>query len=214
MHPKRPALPPGLYAIADAGFGDPVVLGRTLYEAGCAVVQLRAKGWPPERVEQAAADLRAIAARTGALLIVNDHLDVAVAVGAHGVHLGLEDGDLRAARQRLPDTMLLGRSTRTLAQVDAAQADADYLGFGPIFATDTRPGLPEPRGAAMLAEAVARSPRPIVAIGGINQDNIGAVRASGVHAWAVIAAILRGPDIAEAARGFRQGAIAAGPRMK
>ena len=188
-------LPRGLYAIADAGFGDPVTLGRALADAGARVIQLRCKGWPEAEVADAARALLPALRRQGAALIINDHLDVAVAGGADGVHLGQEDGPTALARARLPPGALLGRSTRTLEQVAEAQ-DADYLGFGPIYATNTRPGLPPPRGVDLLAAAVRASARPLVAIGGISPENLPAVRATGVHAWAVIRALLEAPDLA------------------
>lgn len=201
--PPRPQIPAGLYAITDAGFGDPVRLGIALLDAGCGALQLRAKGWAAAEVGRAAAALLPHARRAGALLIINDHVEVAIAVGADGVHLGLDDGDLAQARARLPAHMVLGASTRELPHIDAAAPYADYLGFGPVFATSTRPGLPEPRGVARLAEAVRHSPRPIVAIGGITADNLAGVIGAGAHAWAVISAILGAPDISEATRGFR-----------
>ena len=134
MNPRRPHLPTGLYAITDAAFGDPVSLGRELYGAGSKVVQLRAKGWEPALVARAARALLATAREADALLIVNDHVDVAIDVGAHGVHLGLDDEDPRLARGRLPESMLLGLSTRTLAEVEHASEYAHYLRFRPALA--------------------------------------------------------------------------------
>lgn len=195
----EPRLPRGLYAIADAGFGEPVALGIALVEAGCRVVQLRAKGWSGDAVANAAEALLAVTRPAGALLIVNDHPKVAAEVGADGVHLGQEDPpfDLDALRRSLRPGALIGRSTRTLEQVAAAQ-DADYLGFGPVFATDTRPGLPPPRGVDMLAAAVRASTRPVVAIGGIDLDRLSEVRRAGPWGWAVISALLRAPNLAAA----------------
>ena len=189
-------LPAGLYTIADADFGDPVALGLALARAGAATVQLRAKGWSPSAVERAARALLPELTARGCLLVVNDHLDVAAAVGAPAVHLGQEDGPARIdeARAALPPGVLIGRSTRTLEQVAQAQ-DADYIGFGPVFATTTRAGSPAPRGTALLAQAVAASRIPVVAIGGISADNVASVRASGAHAWAVISALLTAPDL-------------------
>ena len=192
-------LPGGLYGVADAGFGDPVALGIALAEAGVQVIQLRAKGWSTsDRTAAAAALLHPLHAR-GSLLIINDDLDAACAAGADGLHLGQADGPLQAARRALGPRALLGRSTHTLAEVDAAGRDADYIGFGPVFATTTHPDPYAVRGLELLAAAVAHSTVPVVAIGGINFTNISDVRESGAHAWAVISALLRAPDLAGAA---------------
>lgn len=197
-------LPRGLYGIADAGFGDPVALGVALAEAGVAVVQIRAKDWSYEDLLAATRELLPELRARGALLIVNDSLRVAAELGADGVHLGQEDPpwDLREARAALPTGALIGRSTRTLEQVRAAQ-DADYLGFGPIFATTTRAGSPPPRGTALLAEAVAISARPVVAIGGIKAEDLPSLRAAGAWGWAVISALLGSEDLVAAARAMR-----------
>lgn len=197
-------LPPGLYAIADAGFGDPVALGLTAARAGVAVVQLRAKGWSPSEVERAARALLPELSARGCVLVINDHVEVAAHVGAPAVHLGQEDGPstLAEARALLPAGALIGRSTRTLEQVAAAQ-DADYIGFGPVFATSTREGSPAPRGVELLRQAVARSTVPVVAIGGISAENVGDVRASGAHGWAVISALWRHPDLDTAISALR-----------
>ncbi len=198
------ALPRGLYGIADAGFGDPVALGLALADAGVEVIQLRAKGWSEaDLLEAARALLPGLRAR-GSLLIVNDSLAVAAEIGADGVHLGQEDPpwDLTEARAALPPGALIGRSTRTLEQVLAAQ-DADYLGFGPVYATTTRAGSPAPRGPALLAEAVRLSARPVVAIGGIGPEGLAEVKAAGAWGWAVISSLLTAPSLIEAARALR-----------
>ena len=200
----RGGLPRGLYGIADAGFGDPVALGVALAEAGVATVQIRAKGWSEDDLLVASRELLPALRARGALLIVNDSLEVAARVGADGLHLGQDDPphDLAEARATLPPGALIGRSTHSLEQLRAAQ-DADYLGFGPIFATGTKVGALPPRGTELLAQAVAASARPLVAIGGIDLTGLPAVRATGVWGWAVISAILRAPDLAAAVAQMR-----------
>lgn len=187
----RPALPPGLYALADAGWGDPVDVGLALLEAGCRVVQLRAKGWTTVDRTAAARALAGEAEARGALLVVNDDLEAASRAGAHGLHLGQDDGDLALARRVLGPAALLGRSTHDLLQVDRACAEgADYLGFGPVFPTRTKADADPTVGLEHLALAVRRSSLPVVAIGGIDAARLGAVQATGVHGWAVISALL------------------------
>lgn len=181
-------IPPGLYGIADAGWGDPWEQWRLLDEEGVGVVQLRCKGWPRTRLLELARRCRG-----RGLLVVNDDAVVAAEVGAF-VHLGQADGDAPG----LP----FGRSTHTAEQAAAAHGAA-YIGFGPLFPSRTKsPGHP-PRGTAMLAEVVRASPRPVVAIGGIARENLDAVRATGVHGWAVIGAIWSAPDPRAAIRAFR-----------
>jgi thiamine-phosphate pyrophosphorylase len=187
-------LPRGLYGIADAGFGDPVALGVSLAGAGVEVIQLRAKGVERGRVLAWARALRS--ALPDVVLIANDDPTVARDAGLDGVHLGDDDPTIEEARAILGSGPWIGRSTRSLQAVLQYQG-ADYLGFGPIFATVTRPGSPEPRGTALLAEAVRASAVPIVAIGGIDPTNVAAVRAAGAHGWAVVSALLRAADLGD-----------------
>ncbi len=173
-------IPPGLYGMADAGCGDVLGQVRLLAEEGVAIVQLRCKGWPDARLVEAAR----YAAALGMHVVINDRVDAARTAGVW-VHLGQEDG---------PDPDVpFGRSTHTLAHVGAV-GQARYLGFGPIFGTTTKETAWSPRGLAALAEVVRVSPIPVVAIGGIGVDNVDAVRATGVHAWAVIAGIWGAPE--------------------
>ena len=185
-------LPRGLYGIADAGFGDPVALGVALGRAGVEVLQLRAKGVERSQVLAWAQALRA--ALPDVVLIANDDPTIARDARLDAVHLGDDDPSIEEARAIVGPGVLIGRSTRTLDAVRAYQ-HADYLGFGPVFATVTRVGSPEPRGVGLLAEAVRASAIPIVAIGGIEPNNVREVHATGVHGWAVVSALLRAQDL-------------------
>jgi thiamine-phosphate diphosphorylase len=187
----------GLYAIADASYGDPVAIGTALHEAGCAVIQLRAKGWTTDDLTEAGRALRSVCTR--AIFIINDHVEVAKNVGADGVHLGQDDGCVLEAREILGPNSIIGKSTHTLAQVSGASA-ADYIGFGPIFGTQTKSKAGVPVGTELLAMAVQISSVPVVAIGGIDHSNLGAVQSTGVHAWAVIGALLGAESILRAVR--------------
>ena len=179
------ALPAGLYDIADASFGDPAVIGMKLFDAGCAVVQLRAKSCHEEDIERWAKTLMKHIRETNALLIINDHIDIAIKVGAHGVHLGQTDGCTIAARKRLPPNTLIGKSTHTLTQVKQV-TEADYIGFGPVFTTQTKRHAGNSVGCLQLKDAVQASAVPVVAIGGITRFNLNEVRSTGVHGWAII----------------------------
>lgn len=180
--------PPGLYGIVEPTLGDPLAQARLLADAGASVVQLRCKGWAPERLLALALACRGL----GVPVIINDDVPVARAAGLP-VHVGQDDG----ADPDVP----FGRSTHTLDHV-GAPGRAAYIGFGPVFGTRSKATPWDPRGVEKLAEAVALSSVPVVAIGGIDLDNLAAVRATGVHAWAVIGAIWRAPDPRVAIRSF------------
>jgi len=195
-------IPPGLYGMADAGAGDPVESGAMLAAAGSRVIQLRAKGWSPDAIAAAARAMLPLLRAHGSLLIINDHPAVVAAVGADGVHIGQGDGDVAQTRALIGPGRLLGLSTHTPRQVDDAQAVADYIGFGPVFGTQTKATGYAPRGVDALADAVRRSRVPVVAIGGITRDNVSAVHSSGARCWAVIGDILRSPSPREAAGFF------------
>jgi thiamine-phosphate pyrophosphorylase len=177
--------------------------------AGVRLVQYRAKegsaaaGGEPltdaERLEQARR-LRELCARHEALFLVNDRVDLALAVDADGVHLGQGDLPPAVARRLLGPERLIGRSTHALEQLRQAQADGcDYVGVGPVNATPTKPGR-EPVGLAYVREAVASSAIPCFAIGGISAAAVQAVRRAGAGRVAVVRAITEAPDPAAASR--------------
>jgi len=196
---QRNSLPRGLYGIADTSFGPPRELAAWLVDAGCRVIQLRAKTWT---TAQRADCARTLVEQLGdrACLVMNDDLEAAAWSGAGGLHLGQHDGPLAPARKRLGPRALLGRSTHSLAQVDQLEPEVDYIGFGPVYSTATKQGAGGPRGVALLAAVVHNATVPVVAIGGIGQHNIGAVKATGTHSWAVISDIFRHTDPRERAR--------------
>ena len=134
----------------------------------------------------------------GAAVLVNDRLDVALATGADGVHLGQSDVTVSAARRIAPE-LLLGSTCRTRADVAAAAREgADYAGFGPVFASGSKAGLPAPLGPGAVAAAAGIL--PLVAIGGIDVSSARSVVGAGAHAVAVIGAIWRHPDPVLAAK--------------
>ncbi len=183
-------LPRGLYGIADASFGPPHELAACLVDAGCRVIQLRAKTWT---TAQRADCARSLVEQLGdrACLVMNDDLEAAAWSGAGGLHLGQEDGALATARARLGPRALLGRSTHSLEQIGQLEPEVDYIGFGPVFVTATKEGAGHAWGLPLLAAAVLQSPVPVVAIGGIGLHNIDAVKTTGTHSWAVISDIFR-----------------------
>ncbi|MER7557460.1 thiamine phosphate synthase [Nocardioides sp. NPDC126508] len=137
-----------------------------------------------------------------ACVVVDDRLDVALAAGAHGVHLGASDLPVAEAR-RIADAvapgLLVGATCRDRAAVEAAAgAGADYAGFGPVFATTSKDGLPDPLGVSAVTDAAGVL--PLIAIGGISPASAGSVRAAGAHGVAVIGGLWRQPDPLQAAK--------------
>jgi thiamine-phosphate diphosphorylase len=193
---RRPTLWPGLYAIADADFGDPVHLGIQYMLAGCKNVQIRAKNWPHERLLVAATQLVAKAKELGATLIVNDDVLAARLSEAHGVHIGQGDASVATARALLGAKALIGLSTHDLCQVRHDHG-ADYIGFGPVFSTNTKAAAGAEKGIQALAKATTESPCPVIAIGGINGTNLYKVESTGCYGWAIISALHDGPNVQE-----------------
>ena len=192
----------GLYAITPE-IDDAAVLRALVSSAidgGARLVQYRAKGLSSrERLHQAESLLALCRARD-VPLIVNDDLELALAVGADGVHLGRDDGDPRVARERLPGGILgvscyddVGRA------VAAAEAGADYAGIGSVFSSATKPQAVR-AGLATLAQARRRARIPVAAIGGITSGNAAEAVAAGADMLAVISALFGAPDVAAAAR--------------
>jgi thiamine-phosphate pyrophosphorylase len=168
---------------------------------GAGAIQLRQKLMPKGEQHRLALTLRALTRAHGALLIVNDHADLALAAGADGVHLGQDDLDPAAVR-RLPgfDALLIGRSTHSLEQARRAVDDGvDYLGVGPVYATPTKPGRPAV-GAGLVREVSASVGLPFFAIGGIDAGNAGEVVDAGARAIAVVRAVGGAADPEAAAR--------------
>jgi len=166
-------------------------------DAGLPAVQLREKDLAGRALLGLAEALRAATARTRAALFVNDRLDVALAVGADGVHLGVESLPVGVARGMLPPGALIGVSTHSLPEL-AAGAGADFAFFGPVYPTPAKTGPPQ--GEAHLREAVRSASIPVLAIGGVTAAEIPAVRAAGAVGAAVIRAVLAAPDPAGATR--------------
>lgn len=177
---------------------DDLGLLPALADAGVDGFQVRAKGLSTRAlVETTTTVLRAVAPFP-ATVVVNDRLDVALAAQAHGVHLGADDLAVRDAR-RLAPHVLIGATCRNRHDAEAAAtAGADYAGFGPVFATTSKAGLPEPVGPAAITDAAGVL--PLIAIGGVDAGTASTVRAAGAHGVAVIGAIWRQPDPVQAAK--------------
>ncbi len=198
----------GFYAIldrADEALARVLTASIDQGGAGATVLQVRLKPASTREILAAARMARRVTRETGALLVVNDRLDVAMAVGADGVHLGQDDLPLAEALAVLGadrEDMLVGVSTHDLAQVATAlEGGADYLGFGPVFATGTKANPDPVVGVDGLAAAVALAGAvPVVAIGGISVDRAASVAAAGAAAACAIAAVNAAADPGAAGR--------------
>jgi thiamine-phosphate pyrophosphorylase len=187
----------GLYAIVDpehcAG-RDPRAVAEAILAGGCAVLQLRDKRAPSARAALAH-ELRALARAAGVPFVINDDLELALELGADGVHLGQGDLPVEQARARAGASLLIGLSTHDLTQARGAQArGADLIGFGPVFATATKLNPDPVVGVDGLRAVRAASPLPVVAIGGVNLTNVAQVRAVGCSLAAVISAVCAASD--------------------
>jgi len=192
-----------LYAIVDLNYvADSNVSSVTakLLDGGVDVLQLRAKNRPLPDVRRFASELRAQTAERGVPLIVNDHPEVAHDIGADGVHVGQDDMSVAEARAEIGADAVVGKSTHSIAQAIAAASEgADYIGFGPLFATPTKPDY-TPIGLDRIAEAHQRVSIPIFCIGGIKLDNLAQVIAAGARRTVIVSGLLNAADVAEYAR--------------
>lgn len=195
---NKPALPPGLYALTDPGLLPERVLAERVAAAvrgGARIVQYRDKDADDAtRLRRGRAVLDACRAQ-GALCIVNDDVALAATLGADGVHLGRDDRDPAGARAVIGPGRLIGVSCYDrldLAEA-AVAAGADYVAFGSVWPSSTKPGAVRAP-LTLLTEAARRLPVPVVAIGGITRDNAAATIAAGAHCVAVIRDLFAGSD--------------------
>jgi thiamine-phosphate pyrophosphorylase len=199
---------PTLYLVTDpvlCARGGVVETVAAALAGGVTAVQLRDKTASDADMLALAARLKAILAPRRVPLIVNDRIDVAIASGADGLHVGQADVDAAQARRRLPAGAILGLSVERvehMAGVDPAVVD--YVGAGPVFATSTKPDHAAPIGLDGLATIVRASPVPVVAIGGLDARHVASVFATGAKGLAVVSAICAAEDPAIAAANFRR----------
>jgi thiamine-phosphate pyrophosphorylase len=191
----------GFYAVLDR---EDEMLARTLVGAGAKILQVRLKPGDARDIVRVAKMARRICDETGALLVVNDRVDIALAVRADAVHLGQTDLGLPDARAIAGDRLAIGLSTHNLHQVESAVSlRPDYIAYGPIFETATKHDPDPVQGIDALRVAVdAAGTIPVVAIGGITPTNGRAVYASGAAAICAIGAVNNAADVGAAARSF------------
>lgn len=197
-----------LYLVTDRALSlgrSTVEVVRAAIRGGVSCVQLREKGCSTREFMDEARLLKALLAGTGVPLFINDRLDVALAVGADGVHLGQNDLAIADARRLVGNRMIIGISAESVADAVRAEAEgADYIGASPVFTTPTKTDTAPPLGLDGL-RAIRRAVQlPLVAIGGINADNAAAVLRAGADGLAVVSAIVSAPCPRTAAAGLRQ----------
>ena len=199
-----------LYGILDLGYvadADAMRVAERLVEGGIDILQLRAKDANEEQIESLGDELMRITEPAGVPLIINDHPHLVPTIGAQGAHVGQDDFTVADARWRAGRSLageapppIIGRSTHSLSQAEAAAAEgADYIGFGPLFPTPTKPGRPA-IGLADIRRVHERVSIPIFCIGGINLDTLDAVIQAGARRVVIVSALLRAKDIARYAR--------------
>lgn len=183
-----------LYLITDrtiAGLTH-IQIAQEAIAAGIRIIQLREKHQPKKEIYKEALLLRALTLKHKTTFIINDYVDIALAIDADGVHLGQEDMPIKEARKILGKNKIIGISTHTLKQAIEAQAEgADYIGFGPIFHTTTK-NAGRPKGVNALIEIKRHIKIPVVAIGGITFENVPDVLRAGADAIAMASGILSG----------------------
>ncbi len=205
---RRPPFDLTLYLVAgaqDCAGRDLEAVVAAAVRGGVTLVQLREKDLPHDAIVESARRLKALLQPAGVPLIVNDHLDVAVAADADGLHLGQEDLNAAAAGAALGSGKILGLSAgdpEEAQRVDPALVD--YVGIGPAYATGSKADAGAAIGLAGLRDLRDRLDLPLVAIGGINADNAAEVMTSGVQGVAVVSAICAADDPEEAARAIRR----------
>lgn len=192
-----------LYGIVDLGYAredNLIEVTRQLLAGGAGLIQLRAKGRDKEEILAWSQQLLPLCRKAGVPFIINDYIDLAKKVDADGVHLGQDDGPLSAAREQLPKGKIVGRSTHSPEQAQAALNEgADYIGFGPLFPTPTKKGRP---GIGLenipgVQEQVG-SHIPVFCIGGIKRENLQTVKAAGAQRVVIVSDLLLADQIEKA----------------
>ena len=208
---------PSVYVITDSrlsrGRSSLVVAAETI-AGGATCIQLREKYFSTDQLFHLAQALRELTWEKGITFIVNDRLDVALAVEADGVHLGRDDLPVRAARRIMPPRMILGVTARNVGHaLQAQEAGASYLGVGAVYATATKDNTGKPIGLSGLAEIAKHINIPVVGIGGITAQNAGEVVSAGAAGVAVVSYVVTAAEIAAATKEVARAVHAARTRQ-
>lgn len=193
-----------LYGIVDMGYTEPEqVVARThaLIDGGVRIIQLRAKGKALPQVKAWAVEMQAICRDRGAIFVLNDYPEMAAEIGADAVHVGQDGGSLADVRKIVGSGVLVGRSTHSLEQAKQAKAEgADYIGFGPLYPTGTKPGRASIGLADITAAQEAAGDMPLFCIGGINGATLPEVLKAGAKRVVIVSWLLQQANIAQTAQ--------------
>ena len=196
-----------LYAILDLGYVELVAAPKmveALVRGGVDLIQLRAKNLSAVEIEKLAGELHSVTTRHGLPLVINDHPEIARNIRAEGVHLGQDDMSIADARKIVGADCAIGKSTHSLDQaIRAFYEGADYIGFGPLFATPTKPDY-QPIGFGEIGKVHDAVRIPIFCIGGIKLDNLPEVLEAGARRVVIVSGLLQAPDIPAYARAAKQ----------
>jgi len=182
---------PKLHVVTPPGVDErDLATTHALLQAGAPLVQVRTKAVDDRTRLRAASGVMRSARTTGATCLVNDRVDIALAAGADGVHVGTDDLPATVARRLLGPDLIVGATCRNAEDARRAEGEgASYLGVGPVFATSTKTGLPEPMGPRGVEAVAAAVDVPVIAISGISVDNAAAVLDAGAWGVAVVGAV-------------------------
>ena len=182
-----------------------------MIDGGVDLVQLRAKDRTTAEIASIGSEVRALTRSRGVPLVINDHPEVTREIEAEGVHVGQDDLSIAEARESAGARCFVGKSTHSVAQaVRAAEEGADYIGFGPLFATPTKPEY-TPIGVRDIEVVHSRVAVPIFCIGGIKLHNLPQVIAAGARRAVIVSGLLQAPDVAQYARAARELLVRAQP---
>jgi len=183
---------------------DVVRVARAMIDGGVDLIQLRGKQKSVDELVDLVTELHEITSRSSIPLIVNDYAEIAAKVPVEGVHVGQDDDSIAIAREKAGRKLIVGKSTHSLEQAREAQREgADYIGFGPIFATPTKPDY-DPIGLKEIRQVHVDVTLPIFCIGGIKIDNLADVIAAGARRVAIVSGLLKADDIADYGRAVRR----------
>lgn len=207
-----------LYVVTDSGLSKgrtDAEVARLAYEGGADAVQLRMKNADGREMLEQAVQIREAADEMCRFFFVNDRVDIAMASGADGVHLGQTDMPLEKARDLMGETAIIGVSVDNVEQaIAAAEGGADYIGVGSIFRTSTKPDAKQSVGLGAIYEIRQAVDIPIVAIGGINRGNIQDVIRAGADSAAVVSAVVAQDDIKASAHELRDLILKVRPHVR
>lgn len=192
-----------LYGIIDLSYvarSDVARVAEQMVKGGVDLIQLRGKARSIDELVNLSAELHQLTTKSATPLIVNDHAEIASQIPVEGVHVGQDDDSIEVARRKACRQIVVGKSTHSFEQALAAQLEgADYIGFGPIFSTPTKPDY-RPIGLGDISRVYAKVSVPIFCIGGINIDNLQSVIDAGARRVVMVSALLNAHSIVDYAR--------------